>query len=283
MGSAIVPFRSSLPTPSAGRGLVAYLTSRRNLTGSALALVGAGLVLADPVGLQGILLVAVLYLAGALAVHGRARVNRFGFDPGRLQKRLSEQITAVAARVPPEILARLQRIELTTSTEILPHLDCLPLGAPEPYLIERTVSDYPPAAIDAYLRLPAGHERLSGRAERARKTAAIPEVGLGRGGRDGEQVNRDGRIGGPLVEEPDASLDLLDLAGDAGQLVLDRDAVRDALGAPHQVEEDRLLCLLILEPGLQVDILSADILAGDLELGRLAEPAQRRERIAVAG
>ena len=157
MGSAIVPLRSSLPTPSAGRGLVAYLTSRRNLTGSALALVGAGLVLADPVGLQGILLVGVLYLAGALAVHGRARVNRFGFDPGRLQKSLSEQITAVAARVPPEILARLQRIELTTTTEILPHLDCLPLGAPELYLIERTVSDYLPTAIDAYLRLPAGY------------------------------------------------------------------------------------------------------------------------------
>src|SRR2546421_8870685 len=157
MGSAIVPFRSSLPTPSAGRGLVAYLTSRRNLTGSALALVGAGLVLADPVGLQGILLVAVLYLAGALTVHGRARVNRFGFDPGRLQKRLSEQITAVAARVPPEILARLQRIELTTTTEILPHLDCLPLGAPELYLIERTVSDYLPTAGGAYLLLPRGY------------------------------------------------------------------------------------------------------------------------------
>src|SRR5438132_9987318 len=156
MGSAIAPYCSSLPASAPGRGLVAYLTSRRNLTGSALALVGAGLVLADPVGLQGILLVGVLYLAGALAVHGRARVNRFGFDPGRLQKRLSEQITAVAARVPPEILDRLQRIELSTSTEILPQLHCLPPGAPELYLIERTVSEYLPTALDAYLRLPAG-------------------------------------------------------------------------------------------------------------------------------
>jgi hypothetical protein len=157
VGSAIAPYRSSLPAPAPGRGLVAYLTSRRNLTGSALALVGAGLVLADPVGAQGLLLVIGLYLAGALAVRGNGRVSRFGFDPNRVQKLLSEQIAEVAARVPPEILTRMQRIELTIRTEILPHLDCLPLGAPELYLIERTVSDYLPTAINAYLRLPNGY------------------------------------------------------------------------------------------------------------------------------
>ena len=58
MGSAIAPYRSSLPASAPGRGLVSYLTSRRNLTGSALALVGGGLILVDPVGLPGILLVA---------------------------------------------------------------------------------------------------------------------------------------------------------------------------------------------------------------------------------
>jgi hypothetical protein len=157
MGSAIVPKRSSLPAPRPGGGLLVYLTSRRNLTGSALALVGAGLVLADPVGVQGALLVAGLYLAGALAAPGKARVSRFGFDPRRLQKSMAEQIADVAARVPPEILGKLQRIELTIRTEILPHLDCLRLGAPELYLIERTVSDYLPTAIDAYLRLPSGY------------------------------------------------------------------------------------------------------------------------------
>ena len=157
MESAIAPYRSSLPAPRTGRGLVAYLTSRRNLTGSALALVGAGLALADPVGLQAVLLVVGLYLAGALAVRGNPRVSRFGFDPRRVQTSLSEQTAAVAARVPPEILTRMQRIELTIRTEILPHLDCLPLGAPELYLIERTASDYLPTAVDAYLRLPSGY------------------------------------------------------------------------------------------------------------------------------
>src|SRR5256885_12591665 len=101
MGSAIAPYRSSLPASAPGRGLVSYLTSRRNLTGSALALLGAGLVLADPVGLEGILLVAGLYLAGALATPGTPRVNRFGFDPRRLQKSLSDRIAAVGGRAPP--------------------------------------------------------------------------------------------------------------------------------------------------------------------------------------
>jgi hypothetical protein len=157
MGSAIAPYRSSRHASAPGRGLLSYLTSRRNLTGSALALVGAGLVMVDPVGVQGLLLVAGLYLAGALAVRGNGRVSRFGFDPKQLQRSLAEQMGAAAGRVPPEILARLQRIELTIRTEILPRLDCLPLGAPELYLIERTVSDYLPTAVAAYLRLPRGY------------------------------------------------------------------------------------------------------------------------------
>ena len=159
MRSAIVPYRSSLPAsaPAPGRGLVSYLTSRRNLAGSALALVGAGLALADPVGAQGLLLVAGFYLAGALSVRGNPRVSRFGFEPRRVQKSLAEQIGAAAGRVPPQVLTRLQRIELTIRTEILPRLDCLPLGAPELYLVERTVSDYLPTAVEAYLRLPNGY------------------------------------------------------------------------------------------------------------------------------
>lgn len=157
MGSSIAPFRTSRPAFAPGRGLVPYLTSRRNLAGSALALVGAGLIVVDPVGIQGLLLVAGLYLAGALSVRGKARVSRFGFDPQRIQKALAEQIGAAAGRLPPEVLSRIQRIELTIRTEILPRLDCLPLGAPELYLVERTVTDYLPTAVEAYLRLPSGY------------------------------------------------------------------------------------------------------------------------------
>src|SRR5712691_1648084 len=151
MGSAIARYRASLPASTPGRGLASYLTSRRNLTGSALALVGAGLALADPVGIQGLLLVAGLYLAGALAAGGKPRVSRLGFDHGRVQTLFAKKIGAAAGRVPPVIVFRMQLFELTSRTVIFPRLDWLPFGAPELYLIERSGSDYLPMAVEAYL------------------------------------------------------------------------------------------------------------------------------------
>src|SRR3989442_14507463 len=120
MGSAIAPYRSSVPASAPGRGLVSYLTSRRNLTGSALALVGGGLIMGDPVGVQGLLLGAGLYLVGALAVPGNGRASRFGFDPRAVQKSLALQLGAAGGPVPPEGLARSQGMACAIPTAILP-------------------------------------------------------------------------------------------------------------------------------------------------------------------
>jgi hypothetical protein len=144
------------------RTIATYLTGRRNLAGSGLALLAAGLVLLDPVGPQGILLVISFYLAGVVAVRGNPKVPRFGFDPMQLQRSLSEEIAAVAGRVPPPIWIRIQRIELTIRTEILPRLECLPLGAPELYLVERTARDFLPTAVETYLQLPGGYASSRG-------------------------------------------------------------------------------------------------------------------------
>jgi hypothetical protein len=144
------------------RTVATYLTGRRNLAGSGLALLGAALVLIDPVGPQGILLVIGFYLAGVVAVRGDPKVHRFGFDPLQVQRSLSTEIGAVAGRVPPPIMARIQRIELTIRSEILPRLDCLPLGAPELYLVERTARDFLPTAVQTYLRLPRGYASSRG-------------------------------------------------------------------------------------------------------------------------
>jgi hypothetical protein len=144
------------------RTVATYLTGRRNLAGSGLALLAGALVLVDPVGPQGILLVIGFYLAGALAVRGNPKVHRFGFDPMQVQRSLSEEIAAVAGRVPPAITIRIQRIELTIRSEILPRLDCLPLGAPELYLVERTARDFLPTAVETYLRLPGGYATSRG-------------------------------------------------------------------------------------------------------------------------
>jgi len=144
------------------RTVATYLTSRRNLTGSGLAILAAALVVIDPVGPQAILLVIGFYLAGVVAVRGTPRVHRLGFDPIQVQRSLLKEIAAVAGRVPPDIWIRIQRIELTIRAEILPRLDCLPLGAPELYLVERTARDFLPTAVETYLRLPAGYASPGG-------------------------------------------------------------------------------------------------------------------------
>ena len=144
------------------RTVATYLTSRRNLAGSGLALLAAALVMIDPVGPQGILLVMGFYLAGVVAVRGTPKFHRLGFDPMQVQRCLSAEIAAVAGRVPPDIWIRIQRIELTIRAEILPRLDCLPLGAPELYLVERTASDFLPTAVETYLQLPGGYASSAG-------------------------------------------------------------------------------------------------------------------------
>ena len=134
-----------------------YLTSRRNLAGAALALVGAGLALADPVGLGGLALVIGFYLVGALAVPSKPAVRRYGFDPRQVQRAISDEISAVSGRVPPEVITRIQRIELTIRSEILPGIDCLPVGSQDLYLVERTARDWLPTAVARYLDLPVDY------------------------------------------------------------------------------------------------------------------------------
>lgn len=136
------------------RRITRYLTSRRHLAGTGLALVGAGLALADPVGPAGALLVVGFYLLGAAAVPTNPAVRRYGYDPKDVVKALRHEISAVSGRVPPEVMLRIQRIELTIRSEILPRLECLPAGSLELYLIDRTAREYLPTAVDTYLRLP---------------------------------------------------------------------------------------------------------------------------------
>lgn len=131
-----------------------YLTSRRHLAGTGLALVGAGLALADPVGPAGAVLVIGFYLLGAAAVPSNPAIRRYGYDPNEVLKALQREISAVSGRVPPGVILRMQRIELTIRSEIVPHLDGLPPGSLELYLVERTARDYLPTAVATYLRLP---------------------------------------------------------------------------------------------------------------------------------
>src|SRR5207248_5357220 len=172
LGKTIVYLRSDSGGAHRMRTVATYLTSRRNLAGSGLALLAAALLMIDPVGPQGILLVMGFYLAGVVAVRGTPKFHRLGFDPMHVQRCLSAEIAAVAGRVPTDIWIRIQRIELTIRAEILPRLDCLPLGAPELYLVERTASDFLPTAVETYLQLPGGYASSAGPPTRSWSTSS---------------------------------------------------------------------------------------------------------------
>lgn len=156
-----------------------YLTGRKHLAGSALALVGAALALADPVGPGGIVLVVGFYVAGALAMPGNRAISRYGWDPRDVVRALNHQIAAVSGRVPPLVIERIQQIELTIRSEILPGIDHLPPGSMELYLIERTARDYLPAAVNAYLRLPNDYVLVQpGSRNRTAVDVLLEELGL---------------------------------------------------------------------------------------------------------
>ena len=137
--------------------VVAYLLSRRNLVGCGLAAIGLVLLLLDPVGPAGLALVVGFYLVGVAAARRHPGLERYGFDPKEVERGLQRLIGNVSGRVPPEVIIRVQRIEVLTRTQVLPRLDCLPPGSLDLYLVERTARDYVPAAIENYLRLPAAY------------------------------------------------------------------------------------------------------------------------------
>ncbi len=95
--------------------------------------------------------------------------------------------------------------------------------------------------------------RLEGGRDRITKPTALPQVRLTWLRPHHEEVQGDGRVHGPGLQELHAPLDLFDLARHLRELALDGDAVLNALRSPHQVQEHRLLCLLVTQPGLQVD------------------------------
>jgi len=142
-------------------------------------LVGIGLSLIDPVGPQAVILIAAFYLAGVVATPAPPRIARFGFDPRQVERRLAETISAVSGRVPPDVMIRLRRIELTIRAEILPRLDRLPPGSADLYLVRSTGCEYLPAALDAYLCLPPGYVSMQpGTEGQSALNILVEELGL---------------------------------------------------------------------------------------------------------
>jgi hypothetical protein len=142
-------------------GVMRYLYGRKNIVGSALALVGLVLFFT---GIPGSALWPVdvlgLYLVGVLITPGNRKIDlSTGFDPNDVKLALDNQVRLITGKVPPEVMAKVLKIRQIIFG-ILPRAGNLPPGSPELFVVERTASDYLPTSLEAYLRLPRAYATL---------------------------------------------------------------------------------------------------------------------------
>jgi hypothetical protein len=138
-----------------GERLLGYLGSRKNVVGSLLALVGLALYFTGVLGPLWPLVVAALYLIGALVVPAPRRVvvGNPGFDPELVTEGLERLMRRVSGRASPDVAAKVREIQQQI-LGVLPSAAEFPPGSEDLFVIQRTATAYLPSALDAYLALP---------------------------------------------------------------------------------------------------------------------------------
>jgi hypothetical protein len=151
--------------------VLTWLGSAKNIAGctgalGGVALTAAGLIQAPywPLAIAG------LYGVGALAAPPRRNPPAGGrLDVGDLRSTAEAQLAMVIGRAPVEVVSAAERV-VEALRELFERPNLLPAGAPETFVVERTVADYLPAALEAYLDLPptfaATHRLPDGRTPR---------------------------------------------------------------------------------------------------------------------
>jgi hypothetical protein len=74
-------------------------------------------------------------------------------DVGEIGRALDEAVRTTSARLPSDVRARVVEIRREIF-ELLPSTAAFPVGSEDLYVIQRTATDYLPAALQAYLALP---------------------------------------------------------------------------------------------------------------------------------
>ncbi len=140
------------------RRLEAYLYSRRNIVGSALALGGLALhfvgIVAGPLWLP---ITAGLYLIGVLVVPGeRGLALKIGSsqDASEVRDGLDRLVRALRGKVAPDLYAKVQSIQASILRTL--DMEAVPGDGADPnvYLIRQTALAYLPDAFSTYLRMP---------------------------------------------------------------------------------------------------------------------------------
>jgi len=140
--------------------LLRYAYSNRNLAGCACALGGLGLFFTGVVGELWPLVVGGLYGIGALVTPPTRGVDLHlggaGLDAEALDRAMAEQVRRIRRKVPEDVLDAVVRIH-DAVRDVLARREHLPPGSPDAFVVQRTVDDYLPNALEAYLSLPRGY------------------------------------------------------------------------------------------------------------------------------
>ena len=134
-----------------------YLYSRKNIVGSLLALLGLVLFFLGIIGSVWPAVVIGLYLVGALVTPNDKQWLLVGGEtPSDLAGALSHQVAAVRGKVPDDVYQKVVSVQQTI-LGILPKIDRLGPGSQDAFVVQKTVSDYLPSTLQAYLNLPRAY------------------------------------------------------------------------------------------------------------------------------
>jgi hypothetical protein len=134
-----------------------YLYSRKNIVGSLLALLGLGLFFLGVIGAVWPGVVLGMYLIGALVTPSGKQWDLLGGNaPSDLAGALAHQVAAIRGKVPDEVYRKVVSTQQTI-LGILPKIDRLGPGSQDAFVVQKTVTDYLPSTLQAYLNLPRAY------------------------------------------------------------------------------------------------------------------------------
>lgn len=168
-GQPLAPGAGAPLVPGPPQGLLensphpglAYLYSRKNLLGIAVAIiVSIALVATGIGGLLWPFAALAAYAACATLVPARSNHPQLRHIESKdLQQAMSEQMRLMSGRVSNDIYARVAGINAAIR-DLVPRAARLPAGSEDLYILQRIPLDYLPEALDAYLSLPPTYARL---------------------------------------------------------------------------------------------------------------------------
>ncbi len=123
-----------------------------------MALLGLALFFVGVIGPVWPAVVLGMYLVGALVTPNDRQWNLIdrGTTPSDLAGALSHQVSAIRGKVPDDVYQKVVSIQQTI-LGIVPKIDRLGPGSQDAFVVQKTVSDYLPSTLQAYLNLPRAY------------------------------------------------------------------------------------------------------------------------------